>query len=77
MPGLIFKKNVQPFRNKGDKKKFHSESRAQRMLDDCLIHNQPVGCQVGVYYLTYFLRNIDFHLMLTTLLVMERQMTGI
>ncbi|HMU76601.1 MAG TPA: BtrH N-terminal domain-containing protein [Bacteroidia bacterium] len=61
MPGLIFKRTCSRLGIKVIRKKFRSESEAQRILDDCLIHNQPVGCQVGVYYLTYFPKEYRFH----------------
>lgn len=61
MPGLIFKRTCSRLGVKVIRKKFRSEIEAQSVLDDCLSKNQPVGCQVGVYYLTYFPKEYRFH----------------
>ena len=38
-----------------------SKEAAAKFLDECLAAGQPVGCQVGVYYLTYFPKEYRFH----------------
>ena len=43
------------------RKKFRSRERAGQFLDEKIKENQPVGCQVGVYYLTYFPKEYRFH----------------
>ena len=43
------------------RKKFSSREEAQKVLDECLQSGRPVGCQVGVFYLTYFPKEYRFH----------------
>ncbi len=61
MPGLIFKRTCDSLGIPVVRKKFRSVEKAQRYLDSCIESNQPVGCQVGVYYLTYFPKEYRFH----------------
>jgi hypothetical protein len=61
MPGLIFKRTCNSLHIPVVRKKFSSTQQAKQILDDCLAANQPVGCQVGVYYLTYFPKEYRFH----------------
>src|SRR5205809_7259268 len=53
-PGLIFRRVCKSLDIKVIRKKFSSTAEAQKALDECLKNGQPAGCQVGVYYLTYF-----------------------
>ncbi len=61
MPGLIFKRTCDSLGIPVVRKKFRSVEKAQQYLDSCIESNQPVGCQVGVYYLTYFPKEYRFH----------------
>ena len=61
MPGLIFKRTCKSLNIPVVRKKFSSKEAAAKFLDDCLLAGQPVGCQVGVYYLSYFPKEYRFH----------------
>ncbi|MEO6490536.1 MAG: BtrH N-terminal domain-containing protein, partial [Ferruginibacter sp.] len=61
MPGLIFKRTCNSLNIPVLRKKFSSKESAKKFLDDCLESGQPVGCQVGVFYLTYFPKEYRFH----------------
>ena len=61
MPGMIFKRTCNSLGIPVVRKKFSSPEKAQRVLDECLQNNQPVGCQVGVYFLPYFPKEYRFH----------------
>ncbi len=61
MPGLIFKRTCNALGIPVFRKKFSSKESAKKYLDECLERGQPVGCQVGVYYLTYFPKEYRFH----------------
>ena len=61
MPGLIFKRTCNALDIPVFRKKFSSKESGKKYLDDCLAAGQPVGAQVGVYYLTYFPKEYRFH----------------
>ena len=73
MPGLIFKRTCTSLGIPVVRKKFSSPEKAQRLLDECLLANQPVGCQVGVYYLTYFPKEYRFHFNAHNLVVFGKE----
>jgi uncharacterized protein DUF4872/butirosin biosynthesis protein H-like len=60
-PGLIFKRTCKSLGIPVVRKKFSSREEAQKVLDECLESGRPVGCQVGVFYLTYFPKEYRFH----------------
>ncbi len=60
-PGLIFKRTCKALDIPVVRKKFTSKPEAEKFLQQCLDTGQPVGCQVGVYYLTYFPKEYRFH----------------
>jgi len=60
-PGLIFKRTCKSLGIPVTRKKFSSKEEAAKILDECLQAGIPVGCQVGVYYLTYFPKEYRFH----------------
>ncbi len=60
-PGLIFKRTCKSLGIPVVRKKFSSKSEAEKFLTACLEAGQPVGCQVGVYYLSYFPKEYRFH----------------
>jgi hypothetical protein len=61
MPGLIFKRTCKALGIEIVRKKFSAKDKAQAFLDECLAGGHPVGCQVGVYYLSYFPKEYRFH----------------
>ena len=61
MPGLIFKRTCKALDIPVVRKKFSSKESAEKYLKECLQEGNPVGCQVGVYYLTYFPKEYRFH----------------
>jgi hypothetical protein len=61
MPGLIFKRTAQSLGIDVVRKTFRSKEKAQEFLDKCIQAGQPVGCQVGVYFLGYFPKEYRFH----------------
>jgi hypothetical protein len=61
MPGIIFKRTCYSLGIKVTRKKFSSREEAQKLLDKKLDEGYAVGCQVGVYYLTYFPKEYRFH----------------
>lgn len=61
LPGSIFSRTCKGLGIEVVRKKFSSKEKAQQFLDDCLAASQPAGCQVGVYYLTYFPKEFRFH----------------
>ena len=61
MPGFIFKRTCQSLGIEVIRKKFRSKERAELFLKECLDAGKPVGCQVGIYYLSYFPKEYRFH----------------
>ncbi|MDB5018438.1 MAG: hypothetical protein JWQ84_3270 [Mucilaginibacter sp.] len=72
MPGLIFKRTCKALRIPVVRKKFSSKQQAEAFLNQCLAERHPVGCQVGVYYLTYFPKEYRFHFNAHNLIVYGR-----
>jgi hypothetical protein len=60
-PGLIFKRTCKALNIEIVRRKFSSPQEAEKVLNECLASGRPVGCQVGVYYLTYFPKEYRFH----------------
>src|SRR5471030_2287871 len=60
-PGLIFKRTCNALGIPVIRKKFSSKQQAEAFLLKCLEEGTPVGCQVGVYYLSYFPKEYRFH----------------
>ncbi|MEJ7770053.1 MAG: BtrH N-terminal domain-containing protein [Chitinophagaceae bacterium] len=73
MPGLIFKRTCNSLGIKVIRKRFSSKEIAERFLIDCLEAGQPVGCQVGVYYLSYFPKEYRFHFNAHNLIVYGKE----
>jgi len=61
LPGHIFNRTCKSLNIDVVRKKFSNREAAGKFLDQCLQAGQPVGCQVGVYYLTYFPKEYRFH----------------
>lgn len=72
-PGLIFKRTCKALDIPVERKKFRSKEEAEKMLMECLKAGQPVGCQVGVYYLTYFPKEYRFHFNAHNLIVYGKE----
>jgi len=72
-PGLIFKRTCKALGIPVVRQKFSSKEEAQRVLDECLQSGRPVGCQVGVYYLTYFPKEYRFHFNAHNLIVYGKE----
>ena len=61
MPGYIFNRTCKSLGIPVISKKFSSKEKAEAYLKECLHNGDPVGCQVGVYYLPYFPKEYRFH----------------
>lgn len=72
-PGLIFKRTCKALGIPVIRQKFNSKEEAQKVLDECLQSGRPVGCQVGVYYLTYFPKEYRFHFNAHNLIVYGKE----
>lgn len=73
MPGLIFKRTCNALDIPVYRKKFSSKESAEKALIEQLNAGQPVGCQVGVYYLTYFPKEYRFHFNAHNLIVFGKE----
>ncbi len=72
-PGLIFKRTCNALGIKVIRKKFNSRQKAEDYLIGRLEEGHPVGCQVGVYYLSYFPREYRFHFNAHNLIVFGKE----
>jgi hypothetical protein len=72
-PGLIFKRTCRSLDIPVIRRKFRSKQEAEQVLQDCLVAGQPVGCQVGVYFLTYFPKEYRFHFNAHNLIVFGKE----
>ncbi|MDP4148387.1 MAG: BtrH N-terminal domain-containing protein [Bacteroidota bacterium] len=61
LPGQIFSRTCKSLGISVFRKKFGDMERAEAFLMDCLEKGQPAGCQVGVYFLSYFPKEYRFH----------------
>lgn len=73
LPGLIFKRTCKALGIPIIRKKFRSKEEAEQYLQNALQSGQPVGCQVGVYYLSYFPREYRFHFNAHNLIVFGKE----
>ena len=72
-PGLIFKRTCNALGIPVIRKKFSSKEQAESYLKERLEEGHPVGCQVGVYYLSYFPREYRFHFNAHNLIVFGKE----
>ncbi len=72
-PGLIFKRTCNALGIPVIRKKFGSKEKAESYLKQQLEEGHPVGCQVGVYYLSYFPREYRFHFNAHNLIVYGKE----
>ncbi|MET0244089.1 MAG: BtrH N-terminal domain-containing protein [Flavitalea sp.] len=73
MPGLIFKRTCKALGIPVVRKKFSSREEGQKVLEECIRNGQPVGCQVGVYFLSYFPKEYRFHFNAHNLIVYGKE----
>jgi len=73
MPGNIFKRTCKSLGIPVVRKKFSSKEKAEKFLEDRLNEGMPVGCQVGVYYLSYFPKEYRFHFNAHNLVVFGKE----
>src|ERR1700742_4799422 len=72
-PGYIFKRVCNALGIPVVRKKFSSKQEAEKFLLQCLAEGHAVGCQVGVYYLSYFPREYRFHFNAHNLIVFGKE----
>jgi hypothetical protein len=73
MPGLIFMRTCKTLGIPIVRRKFNNEQEARKTLDEYLAKGQPVGCQVGIYYLVYFPKEYRFHFNAHNLVVFGKE----
>jgi hypothetical protein len=73
MPGWIFKRTCKSLGIPVIRQKFGSREKAEAFLMDRLNEGQAVGCQVGVYYLSYFPKEYRFHFNAHNLIVYGKE----
>lgn len=73
MPGLIFSRTCKALNIPIQRKNFNTEKKAQEFLDDLLQQNKIVGCQVGVFHLSYLVKEYRFHFNAHNLIVYGKQ----
>jgi hypothetical protein len=73
LPGFIFNRTCKSLGIPVVSKKFGSKQKAELYLQQCLDAGNPVGCQVGVYYLPYFPKEYRFHFNAHNLIVYGRE----
>lgn len=72
-PGDIFNRTSKSLGIPVVSKKFSSKEKAEAYLNECLDNGNPVGCQVGVYYLPYFPKEYRFHFNAHNLIVYGKE----
>jgi hypothetical protein len=72
-PGFIFKRTCKALNIPIERKKFSSKEQAEQFLLQSLQEGRPVGCQVGVYYLSYFPKEYRFHFNAHNLIVFGKE----
>lgn len=73
MPGAIFKRTCKSLGIPVEHKKFSDPTKAKLYLDNQLEIGNPVGCQVGVFNLTYFPVEYRFHFNAHNLIVYGKE----
>ena len=73
MPGWIFNKTCKSLNVELDRRKFKDQISAEKYLDQKVSEGIPVGCQVGVYNLTYFPKEYRFHFNAHNLIVYGKE----
>jgi hypothetical protein len=73
LPGQIFKRTCKSLQIEVASQKFSNELKAQQTLDELVSQGMIVGCQVGVYNLSYFPVEYRFHFNAHNLLVYGKE----
>lgn len=73
MPGAIFNRTCKALQINITRKKFKNVNDAQEFLDQKIKDNTPVGCQVGVFHLSYFPKEYRFHFNAHNLIVLNKE----
>ncbi len=73
MPGAIFSRTCKSLGVKIEKVRFKNEVSARKYLDKKIEEKTPVGCQVGVFHLTYFPKEYRFHFNAHNLIVYGKE----
>lgn len=73
LPGLVFSRTCKSLGIHVARKKFSGKEKAEAVLMESLEKGQPVGCQVGVYYLSYFPKEYRFHFNAHNLVVFGKE----
>src|SRR5882757_9623499 len=73
LPGWVFSRTCRSLDIPLVRKKFNSKEAAESFLMESLEKGQPVGCQVGVYYLSYFPKEYRFHFNAHNLIVYGKE----
>jgi hypothetical protein len=73
MPGAIFNRTCKALGVEVTRKKFSNQDKAQAFLDNKIKDGVPVGCQVGVFHLTYFPKEYRFHFNAHNLIIYGRE----
>ena len=61
-PGVLFKRITKLLGIKSEMRRFLSQDRAMKKLDQVLLEDKvPVGCVVGIYYLPYYPKEYRVH----------------
>lgn len=61
IPGSIFKRTCKTFDVKLQSNRYRSEDKAIQEMDELLRQGKSIGCQVGVYNLSYYPKEYRFH----------------
>ena len=73
MPGAIFNRTCKSLGVEVTRKKFSSQDKAEAYLNKKVEEKIPVGCQVGVFHLSYFPKEYRFHFNAHNLIVYGQQ----
>lgn len=73
MPGAVFNRTCKALKIKVEKTKFKNPKDAEDFLNAKINANIPVGCQVGVFHLTYFPKEYRFHFNAHNLIVYGKE----
>lgn len=75
-PGAIFKRSCKALQIKVESNTFRSTDKAMDELDRHLDSGIPVGCQVGVFHLSYFPKEYRFHFNAHNIIVFGKDADG-
>ena len=73
MPGAIFKRTCKSLGVEVSRSKFRDPVKAEAFLNQKIKEGVPVGCQVGVFHLSYFPKEYRFHFNAHNLIVYGRE----